>query len=142
MNDTINKAMDDAILERIKALDTVHPGDEDFKESVDSLTKLYSVRVDEYKAECDFYDRTESHKREMDLREKELDLKARELDLKEQEISPKNTGRIIDWCLRGSEIVIPLGFYGFWMGACLKFEETGAFSSMVSRTILSKVKGK
>lgn len=127
MNDKINKAMDEEILSRLEDLKQMDVSSKEYEKSVDVVTKMYSQRTEEYKVECDFYSK-----------EHDAELKEKEAELKERESNPLNMNRIIDVSLRGLEIVVPVIFTGVWMGRCLKFEETGTFTSQVSKNLIPK----
>lgn len=124
MSPEINAAMEKEIQNRLNELAGYELDSEKYATAVESLEKLYNQRTNEYKAESEFY------------------IKDRELSLKERELDQNDTHKLFDVVVKNIEVVLPLAFYGSWMKKCLKFEETGTFTSSVTRSIISKIKGK
>lgn len=63
-----------------------------------------------------------------------------EEDKNEKDRKDQNIHRVIGHILEGASIVLPLGFYAFWMKRGFKFEETGTFTSNTFRGLISNFK--
>lgn len=80
---------------------------------------------------------------------RELDLKARELDGKDadraredralqQQARDNRIDRYVRTGIAAAELVLPLVFYGIWMGQGFKFEESGSFTSTTFKNLLNR----
>lgn len=49
------------------------------------------------------------------------------------------TNKLIELCIAGLSIILPLVSYGHWFKKSLRFEETGSFASTASKNLLQKM---
>lgn len=146
MREEIQKKADQEILNEIEALGKLTPGENNHKVAVDSLQKLYSLRIDEAKIEAERQSEMEEHEKEMELKKRELDLREKELSLTEKDLSQKSddlkktsTIQLIGIAVSGGIALFTLGFDGRWMKRVLKFEETGTIASFVGKNVFTNV---
>lgn len=99
----------------IQSLSTMEAGSEEKTATIDGLTKLYKLKIEETKNEKDL----EAQKAERDILKKD-----------------KIVGRVLD----GLGIGLPLVFSAIWMKKGFKFEETGTFTSQTFRSLWGKFK--
>lgn len=99
----------------IQSLSTMEAGSEEKSATIDGLTKLYKLKIEETKNEKDL----EAQKAERDILKKD-----------------KIVGRVLD----GLSIGLPLVFSAIWMKKGFKFEETGTFTSQTFRSLWGKFK--
>lgn len=110
----------------VLALESLDPDDEDYKDKVESVAKLYKLKTEEARVENDALDRGERLK--FDKGE------ANQNEFNRQDaVTREEKDR---WWKRGLEatsIIGPLVFYGIWMSKGFKFEETGTIASSTFR---------
>lgn len=113
--------IDEELKERIKELGSIPAGTEQYEKASAAISELYKLRVEDYKADAEY------------------DLECRKLDAAENdrkaEAKENRLGRYITIC----SIVVPVVFNGYWLGRTLKFEETGVFTSIVSKGLVNKL---
>ena len=121
---SLSGLMDEEIIKELEDLKDVKPGSEEYKNHVEPVAKLSSVRIDEYKAQADFEEKTESKEKDISLDEKKL--------------AEEKKSRWFDRTFQAIGTIGSAGLLGFWVNKCLKFEETGCITSGVSRGFISK----
>lgn len=161
------KSMLDGVIEReINELSSLDSREEK-SSAIKDLVQLHKLRIEEIKTEAEVEDKRErramdSKKNEADLTFKEkqftsqTEQNAQELVLKEREIEGKDADRAhedaiaqqsakdnkVDRYVRTgvavAELVVPLVFYGIWMGQGFRFEESGSFTSTTFKNLLSR----
>lgn len=114
MEDQTRKLLTEQIEAILKELDSLPQG-KDRDAAVDSLCKLYRLRIDE-------------DKNETELRKVQDDNFAKE-QIAENELRSARIDRWVGYGLQALGIVLPLSFYAVWMKRGLQFEETGSFTS-------------
>lgn len=114
----IKRLLDEEIEIEIKRLTTLQAGGEEHTTAVESLTKLYKLRIEETKNEL------ESGRRESD----------------EQQLTEQVKERYFKLGIEIAGIVLPLVFYAVWMGKGFKFEENGTFTSTTFRGLFNRFK--
>ena len=114
MEDQTRKLLTEQIEATLKELDSLPQG-KDREAAVDSLCKLYRLRIDE-------------DKNETELRKVQDDNFAKE-QIAEKELRSASIDRWVGYGLQALGIVLPLSFYAVWMKRGLQFEETGSFTS-------------
>ena len=137
MSDINKKLLDDEIQEEIKHLSELEPGTKEHADAVESLERLYQLRTNENKVEFDYYNQMNNHEEEMRLKEKELKLKERELDQADRESERNGKHYWFDYGSNIGKFTIDAGIVVVLAVAGLKFEETGTFTSLLSRNMFS-----
>ncbi|MGN1370923.1 MAG: hypothetical protein ACI4XM_01390 [Candidatus Coprovivens sp.] len=107
----INELLCKEIEEEIKYLKTLEPGGEEHSRAVESLTKLYKIKMDE-------------------------DTKVDE----KQKLNKDVINQYLKLGIDVAGIILPLMFYSRWMNKGFKFEETGTFTSTTFRNLFQKFK--
>lgn len=122
MKDETMKLLSEEIEGEIGNLANLEPGSDEHSKAVESLSKLYKLKIEE-------------SKNQSELEEKQKEELLKQVQLKEQ--------RIDRWVKVGvvvGELFIPLIVYDVWMKRGLKFEETGTFCSQTFRNFFSRLK--
>lgn len=119
MNETM-ELLREEIIDEIENLNSLTPGSEEHSVAVDSLVKLYKMKLEEEKVKNE---RTECCKR-------------RSVD--EKQITQQNLIGYIRLGVDVAGIILPLIFYAGWLNAGFKFEETGAFSSATFKGLINR----
>lgn len=125
MNEELNELLTETIKSEIENLGN-SSFDDDKAAEVDCICKLYKTLIEENKNAMEIGETVRT--RESDERMKRL------------QIASGNKDR---WVKLGTDIagiILPLAFYGIWMGKGLKFEETGTFTSLTFKNLLNKFK--
>lgn len=121
--------LESEIQRNIDELNRHTPGSKEHKDAVDALDRLYKLHIDDidkeraFMAKCD-----ENTLLEKDILVKEAQLK----------VDRRNTW--IKMAVDAAGVIVPVVFYGIWMGRGFKFEETGTFTSTTFRGLISKFK--
>lgn len=121
MNENQEK-LDLEIARQLEILEKLSPSDgEKYELAVDSLAKLYKLRIEEEKneREADLAD----CQAEVDNEEKEKDAKDRKFD------------RWLHFGLDAAGIVVPIVFYNIWMNKGFRFEKDGTFTSTTFKNL-------
>lgn len=133
MENELREALGEEIKGQIEGLKSLKPGSDEHSSAVDSLTKLYKLKLDDNRMDLDF---EEKYDRRI-LEEKHY---ADEQKLKEEQTKLENKHRWIKVGVEVGSIVVPLIFYAAWMRKGFKFEETGTFTSTTFRGLFQKFK--
>lgn len=64
----------------------------------------------------------------------------RDLELKQRTLDESIKDRYFKLGLDVAGLIVPIIFYGIWMGRGLKFEETGTFTSTTFRGLFNRFK--
>lgn len=107
----INEMLCEEIKQEIKYLETLEPGTDEHSKAVESLAKLYQLKLDE-------------------------DTNSEEKIKSEKDV----LNQFIKYGIDIAGIVLPLAFYGTWMKKGFKFEQTGTFTSTTFRGLFQKFK--
>lgn len=99
----------------IQSLASMEAGSEEKTATIDGLTKLYRLKIEETQ------------------NERELEAKKAERDILKRD---KIIGRALD----AASIGLPLIFSAIWMRKGFRFEETGAYTSQTFRNFWSKIR--
>lgn len=132
MEEELKGMLEEVIKSEIVNMSSLPPGKER-SAAVDDITKLYRVKIDEYKAEADYSEKYQSRIFETERLKEESGKQA----------ETAKTDKIFGYIKLGIEIsavIVPVIFYGVWMSKGLKFEETGTFTSTAFRTLFGKFK--
>ena len=162
----IKSLLDDVIEKAIDSVDSASDGEEK-TQAIRDLVQLHKLRIEEIKAQTEADDKRERREMDSKKNEADLDLKKQQMDaqikqsnqelaLKEREADGKETDRIrenaaaqqqvqdnkIDRGIKVgvavAELVLPLAFYGIWMGRGFEFEKTGSFTSTTFKNLLNR----
>ena len=117
--------LDKELESSINSLEDIPLGTEEYKASVDAITKLLDKSIELKKLEIETDDK----------------IKTREFEesIKTQQMEDERKDRIIKNWLTGASIVIPAGC-GIWgFIKSIKFEETGTITTLSGRNILGSI---
>lgn len=147
--DEIRKLLGEEIASEIKHLSSLEPGSNDHSAAVESLAKLYKLRIEEIKSEQDYAEK--QVRREMDKIQHETDTTLKENQFRhEQEVYDRDEefkckqlaeqikDRYFRIGLEAAGLILPLIFYATWMKRGFKFEETGTFTSTTFRGLFNR----
>lgn len=126
MNEEIKELLEEEIKTEIENLSSLEAGSEKHSVAVESLAKLYKLRLDETKNEIDCRDKSEN--RENDI------------NFKRVQISEAGKDRYVKIGIAAAELILPLMFYAVWMRKGFKFEENGTYTSTTFRGLFSRFK--
>lgn len=129
MDEKTNELLTKSLRESIEGLECLEFGSAEWLKAVEGIEKMYKVKVEVFKAESDCVENRER-----------TYAAERENDIKKRQLAADRKDRIIRYVISGAEIVIPLIFYGIWMGKGFKFEESGSYTSTTFRNLFSKFK--
>lgn len=104
----------DEIQDEFKRLSELELGSEEYKITVDGLTKLVDRQIEIEKLESE---NTEKHKRE----------------------ETEQKDRIVGYIMTGAGILIPVGVTIWGTLKTLKFEETGTVTTMAGRNFINRL---
>lgn len=122
MKDETMRLLSEEIESEIGNLSDLEPGSDEHSKAVESLSKLYKLKIEE-------------SKNQSELEEKQKEELLKQVQLKEQ--------RIDRWVKVGvvvGELFIPLIVYDVWMKRGFKFEETGTYCSQTFRNFFSRLR--
>ena len=124
MGEENRSLLEEEIRAEIKRLGYLESGSQEHTTAVDSLTKLYKLKLEEDKNAYEHLDKIEN--REID----------RESKIAQMMESVKD--RYFRFGMAAAELVLPLMFYGVWMRRGFKFEQDGTFTSQTFRGLFSR----
>ena len=122
MKDETMRLLSEEIESEIDNLSGLEPGSDEHSKAVDSLSKLYKLKIEESKNQS------------------ELEEKQKEELLKKEQLREQKIDRWVKVGVVAGELTIPLVFYGVWMKRGFKFEETGTFCSQTFRNFFSRLR--
>ena len=126
MGEEIKNLMEEEIKNEIENLASLEPGSEKHSTAVESLAKLYKVKLDEDKTSMEYLDKTRN--RESDK------------GFKVAQIEENVKDRYVKIGIAAAELVLPLMFYAVWMRRGFKFEENGTYTSTTFRGLFNRFK--
>lgn len=157
----IGELLKEEIADEIEGLSQLEPGSEEHSKAVESLTKLYKLKIEEAKNELDLDEKRERRLMEQEQVEKEAEAKAEqfneELELKKQQFEMDLELRERDLALKENQtvrLIVEIGIgvgvplllklidvcsYNHWFKKGLIFEETGSISNHMTRGLLTKM---
>ena len=131
MDEEIRQSLDEEILNELQDLGNLDPGSEEHSRAIDSLTKLYKIKIEEVN---NAWDNDEKYNRRlMDDRHHESEEK-----LKKDQLAEQIKDRYFRLGIEVAGIVLPLIFYAAWMRRGFKFEESGTFTSTTFKGLFQK----
>lgn len=149
MNENIKSLLDEEIVSEIEELGSLTPGSNEHTAVIDSLVKLYKLRIEETKNEMDFEEKSERRKMEEEQYDADLEMKKHQIGetesadyddrrLKEEQLKEQIKDRYFRLGVEAAGIILPLMFYAIWMNKGFKFEETGTFTSTTFRGLFNR----
>lgn len=124
MGEENRSLLEEEIKAEIKRLGSLESGSQEHATAVDSLTKLYKLKLEEDKNTYERLDKIEN---------REIDQESKTAQMAE---SVKD--RYFRFGMAAAELVLPLMFYGVWMRRGFKFEQDGTFTSQTFRGLFSR----
>lgn len=124
MGEENRSLLEEEIKAEIKRLGSLESGSQEHTMAVDSLTKLYKLKLEEDKNTYERLDKIEN---------REIDQESKTAQMAE---SVKD--RYFRFGMAAAELVLPLMFYGVWMRRGFKFEQDGTFTSQTFRGLFSR----
>lgn len=123
-NDEIMELLGEEIKSEINRLSSLESGSEEHSTAVESLAKLYKLRIEEVKSA-----------KEAELKEQQIDDDA---EIRGSQLVEETKNRYLRFGLDVAGLILPLLFYGSWMKKGFRFEETGTFTSATFRNLFSR----
>lgn len=124
MGEENRSLLEEEIKAEIKRLGSLESGSQEHTKAVDSLTKLYKLKLEEDKNTYERLDKIEN---------REIDQESKTAQMAE---SVKD--RYFRFGMAAAELVLPLMFYDVWMRRGFKFEQDGTFTSQTFRGLFSR----
>ena len=124
MGEEIKNLLEEEIKNEIENLASLEPGSEKHSTAVESLAKLYKVKLDEDKTSMEYLDKTQNRKSDEGFKVAQIEENVKD--------------RYVKIGIAAAELVLPLMFYGVWMRRGLKFEQDGTFTSQTFRGLFSR----
>ena len=146
--DKTNELLTKEIEREIKNLSALENGSKEQTEAVESLAKLYRLKIEEMKNVSELEEKREARISEeqlkRDLSKQELDQKYDSLDseesMKKDQLAEQVKDRYFKFGMEAVSLILPLLFYRSWMKKGFRFEETGTFTSATFRGLFSRFK--
>lgn len=133
MSDEIKKELEKEILKEIQDLSALESGSKEKDSAIENLATLYKLNIEEVKIEH------EAMEKAFD-RGSADETSVRDLELKQRTLDESIKDRYFKLGLDVAGLIVPIIFYGIWMGRGLKFEETGTFTSTTFRGLFNRFK--
>ena len=124
MGKEIKELLEEEIKSEIENLSSLESGSQEHATAVDSLTKLYKLKLEEDKSSMEYLDKIEN---------REIDQESKTAQMEE---SVKD--RYFRFGMAAAELVLPLMFYGIWMRRGFKYDQDGTFTSQTFRGLFSR----
>lgn len=118
--------LEEEIKTEIKRLAALDSGSQEHTTAVDSLTKLYKLKLEEDKNAMEHGEKIENRKSDTDFKYAQMDEAVKD--------------RYVRIGIAAAELILPLVFYGIWMRRGFKFEKDGTFTSTTFRGLFSRFK--
>lgn len=126
MSEENRRLLEEEIEVEIKRLGSLESGSQEHVTAVDSLTKLYKLKLEEDKNAYERLDMIET---------REIDQESKTSQMEE---SVKD--RYFRYSVAVAELILPLMFYNIWMRRGFKFEQDGTFTSQTFRGLFNRFK--
>lgn len=126
MGEKIKSMLEEEIKNEIDNLSSLDTGSEKHSAAVDSLAKLYKLRLEEAKTEKEYDEKVET--------------RMQEETFKRIQMTEGVKDRYIRIGIAAAELVLPLMFYAVWMRRGFKFEENGTYTSTTFRGLFNRFK--
>lgn len=126
MGEEIKSLLEEEIKFEIENLSSLEAGSQQHSAAVESLTKLYKLKIEEDKSSMDYREKEESRNTELDIKRNQMDEAVKD--------------RYFRFGIAAAELILPLVFYGIWMNRGFMFEKDGTFTSQTFRGLFSRFK--
>lgn len=126
MGKEIKELLEEEIKSEIENLSSLEAGSQQHSTAVESLAKLYKLKIEEDKSSMECYEKEENRNMEIDLKRNQMDEAVKD--------------RYFRLGIAAAELVLPLVFYGIWMNRGFKFEKDGTYTSQTFRSLFSRFK--
>lgn len=135
--ETVEEALEISIWDLIEHLDELDKDSEEYKETSNTIIKMYNGWIEGARAGMEYADR--ESQRQHEIKMKEIERAIDEIKAKEQN-KQKITEVAISAGIGLAGTLISLFAYNRMFNKGLKFEETGTFTSTTMRNLLGKFK--
>lgn len=126
MGEEIKDLLLEEIKLEIKNLSSLNAGGQEHSTAVESLSKLYKLKIEEDKSSMDHYEKEENRHTELDIKRNQMDEAVKD--------------RYFRLGIAAAELILPLMFYGIWMKRGFMFEKEGTYTSQTFRGLFSRFK--
>lgn len=133
MMNEIKEQLESEIASELEVISKLEPGGEQHTKAAETLDKLYKLSLQHEKTEAEDCEKLLRREQDREIEEKKIEIEQKKLELEEKKQKSEKRGKYVDWALKGAAIVLPLAFYGHYLGVGMKFEETGTFTSQTFR---------
>lgn len=127
--DYFEEKLEKAFDEESKIISNPQIDNEKKVESLKRMEKIHKIMLDE---------------REMNLKEKRFDhdVEKEDVNQRDEEIKfhKNQKHKIVEYAIRGAELVLPLVCYGVWTTRGFRFEREGVYTSKTFQNIIGKLK--
>lgn len=124
MGEENRSLLEEEIKTEIKRLASLNSGSQEHTTAVDSLTKLYKLKLEEDKNAVEHMEKIENRESDKDYKYAQMDEAVKE--------------RYIRIGIAAAELIVPVIFYGIWMRRGFEFEKDGTFTSTTFRGLFSR----
>lgn len=126
MGEEIKELLEEEIKSEIENLSSIEIGSQEHSAAVESLAKLYKLKLEEDKSSIEHSEKSENHLTEIDFKRAQMDEAIKD--------------RYFRLGIAAAELILPLMFYGIWMKRGFMFEKEGTFTSQTFRGLFSRFK--
>lgn len=126
MGEENRSLLEEEIRTEIKRLAALESGSREHTTAVDSLTKLYKLKLEEDKNAVEHMEKIENRESDKDYKYAQMDEAVKD--------------RYIRIGIAAAELILPMVFYGIWMDRGFKFEKDGTYTSTTFRGLFSRFK--
>lgn len=127
--DYFEEKLEEAFDEESKIISNPQIDNEKKVESLKRMEKIHKIMLDE---------------REMNLKEKRFDHDVEKEDVSQRDEEIKfhknQKHKVVEYVIRGAELVLPLICYGVWTTRGFRFEREGVYTSKTFQNIIGKIK--
>lgn len=124
MGEEIKSLLAKEIESEIENLDSLTPGSQEHSAAVESLAKLYKLKLEEDKTSMEYLEKTDMHENDKGFKVAQLEESIKD--------------RYFRLGIAAAELILPLMFYGIWMKRGFAFEKDGTFTSQTFRGLFSR----
>ncbi len=124
MGKEIKSLLAKEIESEIEKLDSLTPGSQEHSAAVESLAKLYKLKLEEDKTSMEYLEKTDMHESDKGFKVAQLEESIKD--------------RYFRLGIAAAELILPLMFYGIWMKRGFAFEKDGTFTSQTFRGLFSR----
>lgn len=131
MNEDLIILLDEEIRAEIEGLSNLIPGSKEHLDAVESLTKLYKLRIEDSRAAMEYNKEIDDDQFRQNQMEKDA-------ESQKEELAEQRIDRLVRMGIAGLELIVPIVFYNIWMKRGFKFEETGTFTSTTFKNLINR----